>query len=349
MKIVCVGGGPAGLYFAILMKLEDPEHDILVLERNRPDDTFGFGVVFSDATLEQFAEADRPSHDAITQAFYHWDDIDIHYAGECLSSSGHGFSGLSRRRLLEILVSRCEELGVRLEFGVEVESLADFAGADLIVAADGANSVVRARRAEAFGPNIDERPNRFVWLGTSRPFPAFTFYFRENEHGMWRVHAYQYTPTGAAGEPISTFIVEATEETWRASGMDAATERETVDFLEALFAEELDGHRLTANRSIWRRFPTIRNRTWRDGNVVLPRTRRTSRSGRARASPWSTPSRCATRYGSRPSRSARSRRTRPRGVRRWRVFSARRRRASSGSRRPSASWRPHRSSSRSTS
>ncbi|MFV1988165.1 MAG: bifunctional salicylyl-CoA 5-hydroxylase/oxidoreductase [Gemmatimonadota bacterium] len=269
MKIVCVGGGPAGLYFAILMKLADADHDILVVERNRPDDTFGFGVVFSDATLEEFAEADRASYDAITRSFYHWDDIDIHYGGECLSSSGHGFSGMSRQTLLEILVARCLELGVRLEFGTEVETLDDYADADLIVAADGVNSRIREDGAEAFGPSVDERPNRFVWLGTTKPFPAFTFYFRGNEHGMWRVHAYQYRAETGDAEPISTFIVEATDEAWRVSGMDKASEAETVAFLETLFAGELEGHALAANRSLWRRFPTVRNRCWRDGNVVL--------------------------------------------------------------------------------
>jgi anthraniloyl-CoA monooxygenase len=269
VKIVCVGGGPAGLYFAILMKLSDAGHDVLVIERNQPDDTFGFGVVFSDATLEEFAQADRPSYDAITRSFYHWDDIDIHYGGECLSSSGHGFSGMSRRTLLELLVDRCRELGVRLEFGTEVESLERFSDADLIVAADGVYSRIRDERPEAFGPTIDERPNQFVWLGTTKPFPAFTFYFRTDDSGMWRVHAYQYRTDIESGEPISTFIVESTDETWRASGMDRATEEETVAFLEDLFAEELEGHGLTPNRSIWRRFPTVKNRCWRDGNVVL--------------------------------------------------------------------------------
>ncbi|MDX1396276.1 MAG: bifunctional salicylyl-CoA 5-hydroxylase/oxidoreductase [Gemmatimonadota bacterium] len=269
MRIVCIGGGPAGLYFAILMKLADPDNDILVVERNRPDDTFGFGVVFSDATLEEFAEADRPSYEAIEGSFYHWDDIDIHYGGECLSSTGHGFSGMSRRALLEILVDRCRDLGVDLEFGTEVTSLDPYDGADLIVAADGANSVIRETRADAFGPTIDERPNRFVWLGTTKPFPAFTFYFRHSEHGLWRVHAYQYSRDEGGDEPISTFIVEATEETWRRSGMDTASEEETVARLEALFAPELEGHALTPNRSIWRAFPTVRNACWRDGNVVL--------------------------------------------------------------------------------
>ena len=155
------------------MKLSHSAHDVLVVERNQPDDTFGFGVVFSDATLEEFAQADRPSYEAITQSFYHWDDIDIHYAGECLSSSGHGFSGMSRQTLLEILVDRCRELDVDLEFGTDVDALDRFSDADLIVAADGVYSRIRDSRADAFGPTIDERPNQFVWLGTTKPFPAF--------------------------------------------------------------------------------------------------------------------------------------------------------------------------------
>ncbi len=266
---MCVGGGPAGLYFAILMKGSNPAHDILVLERNRPGDTYGFGVVFSDATLEELAEADRESYEAITRSFYHWDDIDIHYRGQRLSSTGHGFSGLARTALLDILESRARDLGVELRHGVEVESDEAWAGADLVLAADGVNSSMRDRYADAFGPRIDLRPNRFVWLGTTKPFPAFTFHFRETEHGLWRVHAYQYRPESEDAAAISTFIVEATETTWRAAGMDSASEEETVRFLEETFREELDSHRLIANRSIWRGFPTVRNRSWRHGNIVL--------------------------------------------------------------------------------
>ncbi|MCG8469875.1 MAG: bifunctional salicylyl-CoA 5-hydroxylase/oxidoreductase [Gemmatimonadetes bacterium] len=277
MKIVCVGGGPAGLYFAILMKREDPSHEITVLERNRPGDTYGFGVVFSDATLEELEEADPESHEAITDEFYSWDDIDVHYRGECLSSTGHGFSGLARTTLLDILEARCRTLGVELEHGVEVASDESLEAADLVIGADGLNSWVRARNEPAFQPEIDERPNRFVWLGTTKPFPAFTFYFRENEHGLWRVHAYQYrreTADPGAIEPtrehaISTFIVEATDATWRAAGMDRADEAETARFVEALFREELDGHRLILNRSLWRSFPTVRAGSWRHGNAVL--------------------------------------------------------------------------------
>lgn len=269
MRIVCVGGGPAGLYLAILMKRSDPAHDIVVLERNRPGDTYGFGVVFSDATLEELAAADPESHEAITRAFHHWDDIDIHYRGEHLTSTGHGFSGLARTTLLEILEARARALGVELRHGVEVESEAVCAGADLVVAADGVNSGVRTRHADAFAPAIDLRPNRFVWLGTTKPFPAFTFYFRETEHGLWRVHAYQYRSGAPPPEAISTFIVEATEATWRAAGMDRASEGETVRFLEETFAEELGSHRLIPNQAIWRSFPTVRNRSWHHGNIVL--------------------------------------------------------------------------------
>ncbi len=251
------------------MKRSDPAHDVIVLERNRPGDTYGFGVVFSDATLEELAAADRESYEAITRSFHHWDDIDIHYRGHRLTSTGHGFSGLARTTLLAILESRARKLGVDLRCGVEVESEKAYADADLVLAADGVNSRMRDRYADAFGPRVDLRPNRFVWLGTTKPFPAFTFHFRETEHGLWRVHAYQYRPGGAGEEAVSTFIVEATEPTWRAAGMDAASEEETVAFLEDTFREELDSHRLIANRSVWRSFPTVRNRSWRHGNIVL--------------------------------------------------------------------------------
>ncbi len=263
MRIVSIGGGPAGLYFAILMKRADPSHEITVVERNRRDDTFGFGVVFSDATLENLADADRPSYEEISSGFAHWDDIDIHFKGDVLTSTGHGFSGISRQTLLDILCRRCEDLGVELQFESEADDLAAFRDADLIVGADGLNSVVRARLAEHLKPRIDLRPNRFVWLGTTRSFDAFTFYFKRDEHGLWRVHAYQYAPGHA------TFIVEATEETWKAAGLAEDDEDATLAFCEALFEEELQGHRLLKNRSIWRQFPTVRNERWHHGNVVL--------------------------------------------------------------------------------
>ncbi len=263
MKIVSIGGGPAGLYFAILMKKADPAHDILVLERNRLDDTFGFGVVFSEATQENLQQADPETFYAMARQSARWDDIDIHYQDGVLSSTGHGFSGLSRRAMLEILAGRARALGVTIEIGTDVRDLNPYLDADLVLAADGANSIVRERFAEHFRPSIDWRPNRFVWLGTTRPFPAFTFYFKHDRHGLWRVHAYQYE------RGHSTFIVEAREETWRAACLDRATEHETIAFCEELFGEALEGHRLQQNRSVWRSFGTVKNARWHHRNVVL--------------------------------------------------------------------------------
>ena len=269
MKIVSVGGGPAGLYLAILMKAADPAHEITVLERNRPTDTFGFGVVFSDATLDNLAEADPDSFGEIGRSFHHWDDIDIHYRGQVLSSTGHGFAGIARTRLLEILDRRCRELGVEIRYGTDVMDLDEVTGSpefgdpDLILGADGANSTVREKLKDYFNSSVDWRPNKFVWLGTTRPFPAFTFYFKENDHGLWRVHAYQYAPDR------STFIVEVTAETFERSGLDAEDEDATLAFCGDFFAEELEGHELLKNRSVWRSFPTIKNERWYHGNVVL--------------------------------------------------------------------------------
>jgi len=247
------------------MKKADPAHDITVLERNRPDDTFGFGVVFSDATLENFAEADRETWEEITRAFAHWDDIDIHYQGQVLSSTGHGFSGLARQRLLDILQRRCRALGVRLEFQREI-GIADLdacLGADLVVGADGVNSIVRSRYAQHFEPAVDWRSNKFVWLGTTCPFPAFTFMFKNTHHGLWRAHAYRYDRDHA------TFILECRAETWERAGLDRADESDTVAFAQQLFARELGGHRLLSNRSLWRGFSTVRNARWHWQNVVL--------------------------------------------------------------------------------
>jgi anthraniloyl-CoA monooxygenase len=256
MRIEVVGGGPGGLYFAILAKKALPDLRITVYERNRPDDTYGWGVVFSDETLAGFGDADPESFERITASFVRWEDIETFYAGTRTVSTGHGFSALSRRRLLEILQDRAREVGVGLSFEEEVAGLERFAGADLIVAADGINSAIRRAHLEAFRPKVDWRRCRFTWLGTTKPLDAFTFIFEPTEHGLFQVHAYPF------GEGLATWIVECRDEVWRRASLDRASEAETVAFCEKLFAPWLDGHRLLSNRSIWRRFPTVQCETW---------------------------------------------------------------------------------------
>src|SRR4051812_39948580 len=242
------------------MKLASPRHAVTVYERNKPDDTFGFGVVFSDATLGHLQAADPASYAAIARGFARWDDIEVHVGGQVLRSTGHGFAGIERKGLLTILQRRAAELGVELRFEHEITALPE---ADVVVAADGVASPVRTMLADHFQPSIDTRANKFVWLGTTVPYRAFTFLFKATPHGLFRVHAYRYAETG------STFIVECTPDTWRAAGLDSADEDQTIAILERVFAEELAGHGLIKNRSIWRSFPTVRNKTWRHGNVVL--------------------------------------------------------------------------------
>ena len=263
MKIACLGGGPAGLYFAILMKKRNPAAEITVYERNRPDDTFGFGVVFSDATLGNLGEADAESYGEIRAHFAHWDDIHIHAHGELWTSTGHGFCGFSRKTLLNILQERCAALGIEMKFECEFESVEPYRDCDLVVACDGVNSLVRAELADHFEPEVDFRPNRFTWLGTTFNFPAFTFIFKENAHGLWRVHAYQYEKDHA------TFIVECTDETFRRAGLGVEDEDGTIAYLEDLFRDDLRGHRLIKNRSVWRNFPNISCGHWSHENVVL--------------------------------------------------------------------------------
>jgi len=270
MKILCIGGGPAGLYFALLMKKQNPAHQITVVERNRPYDTFGWGVVFSDQTLGNLAEADAPTAQAIEASFNHWDDIDVFFNGEKVTSGGHGFCGIGRKHLLNILQHRCEELGVELVFETELTDYAQY-GADLVIASDGLNSRVRARYADSYQPMIEPRRCRFVWLGTRKKFDAFTFAFKQTEHGWFQAHIYQYDAD------TSTFIVETPETVWRASGLDEMSQEESIAFCERLFAEQLDGHKLMSNAAhlrgsaMWITFPRIVCGKWVhwDGKVPV--------------------------------------------------------------------------------
>lgn len=263
MEIVSVGGGPAGLFFGILMKQRQPSCRVSVLERNRPRDTFGWGVVFSDETMGNIAAADPPSYERITAAFAHWDDIDIHYRGEVLTSTGHGFPASPASSFSKSCRRGRARLGVELRFETEVAAIDAFRSADLVVGADGVNSRVRELHAGAFRPEIDFRPNRFIWLGTTHRFGAFTFLFKENEHGLWRAHAYDFDRTHA------TFIVEATETTWRNAGLDKAGEDESIAYCTRLFADDLRGAPLLGNKAIWRSFPIVRCGRWRHENIVL--------------------------------------------------------------------------------
>jgi anthraniloyl-CoA monooxygenase len=261
MRIICIGGGPAGLYFGLLMKKQNPAHEVTVVERNRPYDTFGWGVVFSDQTLGNLRRADPASAESILGAFNHWDDIDIHFGGRTLRSSGHGFCGIGRKRLLNILQARAEELGVKLVFETQVTDDTAY-DADLIIACDGANSVVRNKYAATYKPTIDLRDCRFVWLGTDKLFDAFTFAFEKTEFGWFQAHAYRFD------EHTSTFIVEAPERVWRAAGLDEMSKEDGIAFCERLFAKYLDGHALKSNAqhlrgsAQWIRFPRVVNETW---------------------------------------------------------------------------------------
>ncbi len=263
MRIVCIGGGPAGLYFSLLMKKAFPSVEIAVLERNRHDDTFGWGVVFSDETLAGFEAADPESFEAIRESFKYWRNIETYYKDTSVVSTGHGFAALPRTQLLMILQRRCIEVGVELRFEMDVDDLEQFADADLLVGADGVNSLVRESYVQYFQPKIDWRKCKFSWLGSDKRLEAFTFIFEESEYGLFQVHAYPFEDLS------STWIVECREEVWRRAGLDDASEYDTIAFCEKLFAKHLDGHRLLSNRSVWRTFPTVRCRTWHHRNVVL--------------------------------------------------------------------------------
>ena len=263
MKIAIIGGGPAGLYSAILLKKQRPEAEITVYERNRADDTFGFGVVFSDATLDNFEKYDAPSYRRITQEFAYWDDIAVHFRGTVHRVGGNGFCGCSRRKLLLILQERARELGVHLLFQADIDDEARLADADLVVLADGINSRFREKYAEHFQPEIDVRSNMFAWMGSSRPLDAFTFIFQETEWGPFIAHAYQYE----MGR--STWIFETDPETFERAGLEGPDEKQSAERMAEIFGWFLDGHPLLTNRSMWRNFPMIRSKRWVKDNMVL--------------------------------------------------------------------------------
>jgi anthraniloyl-CoA monooxygenase len=273
VKIAIVGGGPGGLYFAVLMKRLDPAHDITVWERNAPDDTFGFGVVFSDETLGGIESADTVFADAMARRFARWTDIDIHYRGESRTVGGQGFAAMSRKELLHLLQERCRDLGVVLRFSTVAPQAEELRGShDLVVGADGVNSLIRAGHDDVFRPVLDRRRSKFMWLGTDRVFEAFQFFIKDTEWGTMQVHGYPYSDTG------STFIVEMHEDVWRRVGFDATegvefgpgvSDEQAVERLRGLFAQELAGHQLFANNSKWLNFTTVRNERWHHDNLVL--------------------------------------------------------------------------------
>ncbi len=270
MRIVCLGGGPAGLYFSILAKKTNPSWGITVIERNRADNTFGWGVVFSDKTIDGFKAADAESHAAITQAFRHWDDIDVHFKGRKITSGGHGFCGIGRMTLLQIFQERALAVGVKLVFEKEVTDPDYYAAdCDLVVASDGASSVTRRKYEEVFKPNIQERKNRFIWLGTMKKLEAFTFDFKETEWGWFTLHGYRFD------KDWSTFIIETPETNWLKAGIDKMETQESIALCEKLFADRLEGNALISNAthlrgsSVWLKFRRVLCEKWHHKNIVL--------------------------------------------------------------------------------
>lgn len=263
MKITVIGGGPAGLYFSILIRKHFSEAEIDVFERNGPNDTFGWGVVFSGRTLKELEENDLPSYHSILEQFETWDNVDVVHRDEKITIRGNHFNGISRLKMLQILQARAEELGVRVHYHTEIQDLAPYRDSDIILIADGVNSAFRRKYADAFKPNISVRTNKYIWYGTEKLFHGLTLTFRENEHGIFAAHSYKFSKTH------STFVVECDEETWRRAGLDTMSEEEYRHYIETVFANDLEGYSLLSNRSVWINFQLIKCEQWVHGNMVL--------------------------------------------------------------------------------
>ena len=264
MKITIIGGGPAGMYFGILMKAADAGHQITIYERNGPDDTFGWGVVFSGRTLHNLRVADPASHAEITGDFAAWDNVDVAHRDETISIHGNSFSGIARLRLLKILQRRCEDLRIKIKFHTEISDFASIvSGCDLFVGADGVNSTVRQKFADRFKPDLSTRPNKYIWYGTHQLFHGLTLTFRETGEGVFAAHSYKFDTT------TSTFIIECDPHTWAKAGFDDMSDAETRARLQNVFARDLAGHQLLSNNSKWINFLLVRNANWYFDNVVL--------------------------------------------------------------------------------
>ena len=263
MKYAVLGGGPAGLYFALLLRKADPGADVTVIERNPADATFGWGVVFSEETLGALRDADYESFTQITESFARWNAIEIVFRDTRVRSRGHVFTGIGRKALLGILQRRCRELGVGLEFEREIRDLGELGRADLIIGADGINGLTRRTHEKTFSPSLTAHRTKYAWFGSDMALDAFTFIFRRNQHGLFQVHAYPFDAR------TSTFIVECPEDTWRRAGLDKASEEESMAYCTELFKPELGEQRLLSNRSAWLTFQTLRSASWHSGNVVL--------------------------------------------------------------------------------